>query len=96
MSSQELVSTSNDGNDGQATTVEHVEQADDPQATGKRSPFWRDRLIELGMVLSMACYYVVGNTNLGSGRLFHINPLLTLPFLLVFAVLCWFRLSFAV
>ncbi len=96
MSSQELVSTSNDGNDGQATTVEHVKQADDPQATGKRSPFWRDRLIELGMVLSMACYYVVGNTNLGSGRLFHINPLLTLPFLLVFAVLCWFRLSFAV
>lgn len=66
------------------------------QATDKRSPFWRDRLIELGMILSMACYYVVGNTNLGAAHLFHINPLLTLPFLLVFAVLCWFRLSFAV
>ncbi len=53
-------------------------------------------MVELGMILSMGCYYVVGNTNLGSGRLFHVNPLLTLPFLLVFAVLCWFRLSFAV
>jgi putative inorganic carbon (HCO3(-)) transporter len=108
MSSQELVSTSSDGRDGQAATDEQIEHdelvvkpSDTPpvdhlQEIDKRSPFWRDRLVELGMVLSMACYYVVGNTNLGSARIFHINPLLTLPFLLIFAVLCWFRLSFAV
>jgi len=60
------------------------------------TPFWRDRLIEAGLILSMALYYVVGNANLGSGRLFQLNPLVSLPFLLVFAVLCWFRLSFAV
>src|SRR6185312_6685052 len=60
------------------------------------SPFWHDRLIELGLVLSMALYYIVGNQHLGTGRLFQVNPLLSLPFLLVFAVLSWYRLSFTV
>ncbi len=59
-------------------------------------PFWHDRLIEAGLILSITLYYVVGNTNLGSERLFHLNPLISLPFLLVFAFLCWYRLSFAV
>lgn len=66
------------------------------QPTLKRSPFWRDRLFEAGMVCTMAAYYVVGNYNLGAGKLFHLNPLLSLPFLLAFAVLSWYRLSFAV
>ncbi len=60
------------------------------------APFWRDRIIEAGLILSMALYFVVGNANLGTGRLFHVNPLVSLPFLLVFAVLCWYRLPFAV
>lgn len=60
------------------------------------TPFWHDRLVEAGLILSMALYYLVGNTNLGTERLFQINPLISLPFLLVFAGLCWYRLSFAV
>lgn len=57
--------------------------------------FWHDRLIEASLLLSMALYYVIGNTNFGSDAIFHVNPLYTLPFLLVFAVLCWYRLPFA-
>src|SRR6266849_1925588 len=60
------------------------------------TPFWHDRIVEAELILSMALYYVVGNTNLGTERLFHINPLISLPFLLVYAGLCWYRLSFAV
>ncbi len=60
------------------------------------TPFWHARLIEAGLILSITLYYVVGNANLGTGRLFHLNPLISLPFLLVFALLCWYRLSFAV
>ncbi len=59
-------------------------------------PFWHDRLIEAALILSLTLYYVVGNENLGTGRLFQLNPLISLPFLLVFALLCWYRLSFAV
>jgi len=67
------------------------------------SSFWRDRFVELGLILSMALYYVVGNTHLQIPvlpslfmRITHVSPLLSLPFLLIFAVLCWFRLPFAV
>src|SRR5438876_5643134 len=60
------------------------------------SLFWHDRLIEAGLILSMALYYVIGNSNLGSGYLFHLNPLFSAPFLLLFAVLCWYRLPFAI
>lgn len=59
------------------------------------SPFWHDRLIEGALIVSMALYYVVGNINLGEGYLFHLNPLLSLPFLLIFALLCWYRLNIA-
>ncbi len=65
------------------------------------SPFWHDRLVESGLILSMALYYVVSNPNVHVGHfsltssLFH-NPLSSLPFLLIFAVLCWYRLPFAV
>src|SRR5215469_16732003 len=60
------------------------------------TPFWHDRLIEAGLILSITLYYVIGNANLGTERLFHLNPLISLPFLLVFAFLCWYRLPFAV
>jgi putative inorganic carbon (HCO3(-)) transporter len=60
------------------------------------SSFWYDRIIEISLVLSMAAYYVIGNENLGTGFLFKLNPLLSLPFLLVFAVICWYRLPFAI
>jgi putative inorganic carbon (HCO3(-)) transporter len=60
------------------------------------SPFWRDRLFEGGLILSMALYYIVGNSNIAIGGLSHLNPLVSLPFLLVFAVLCWYRLPFAI
>ena len=58
--------------------------------------FWHDRLIEAGLIVSMALYYVIGNYNLGSSAIFHVNPLLSLPFLAVFAALCWYRLPFAI
>jgi O-antigen ligase len=48
------------------------------------------------MVASMVLYYVTGNWNLGSAAYFHVNPYYSYPFLVLFAVLCWFRLSFAV
>ncbi len=58
--------------------------------------FWHDRSVEAGMIVSMGLYYIIGNPNLGTGQLSHVNPLFSLPFLLVFIVLCWYRLSFAV
>ena len=84
------------------TTQEGISQASDSPPTANvrllkgLTPFWHDRIIEAGLVLSMALYYVVGNANLGAGRLFHLNPLISSPFLLIFALLCWYRLPFAV
>jgi putative inorganic carbon (HCO3(-)) transporter len=66
------------------------------KSSARPASFWRDRLFEAGLILSMALYYVVGNPNLGLGPLSRLNPLLSLPFLLIFAILCWFRLSFAI
>src|ERR1700693_2735558 len=60
------------------------------------SSFWYDRIIEISLVLSMAAYYVIGNEHLGTGFLFKLNPLLSLPFMLIFALLCWHRLPFAI
>ncbi|TME56623.1 MAG: hypothetical protein E6I59_18790, partial [Chloroflexi bacterium] len=72
---------------------------DPPVDNGKRirgiTPFWHDRFIEISLVLSMTAYYVIGNVHLGTGFLFALNPLLSLPFLLVFVVLCWYRLPIA-
>src|SRR6266566_9216927 len=109
MGSQELISTPGSAADGfpenTSDQEEHAEEdshasgyppVDHVQNAQKLSPFWRDRLIEAGMIGSMACYYVIGNYNLGANRLFHLNPLLSLPFLLIFALLSWYRLPFAV
>ncbi len=109
MSSQELISTAgsvpDSPSENSSDQEEHAEEdshasgyppVDHVQNAQKLSPFWRDRLIEAGMIGSMACYYVIGNYNLGANRLFHLNPLLSLPFLLIFALLSWYRLPFAV
>lgn len=73
---------------------------DPPANNGKRirgiTPFWHDRFIEISMAFSMAAYYVIGNAHLGTGFLFALNPLLSLPFLLVFVILCWYRLPIAI
>jgi hypothetical protein len=53
-------------------------------------------LIESGVIVSMACCYLVGNSNLGSAWLFRLNPLYSLPFLLLFVAFCWYRLDFAI
>lgn len=81
--------------------AEHAQASNNPPPTASRqikgfTPFWHDRIIEAALVLSLALYYVIGNSNLGTGRLFQLNPLISLPFLLVFALLCWYRLPFAV
>src|SRR5437588_3165612 len=73
----------------------------------RTSFFWQHRLTEGGLILSMALYYLVGNPNIKmlghsqEAQLLtslsqHINPLYSLPFLLIFALLSWYRLSFAV
>ena len=63
-------------------------------------PFWHTRIIEGGMILSLALYYCVGNPNMhiSSWQLpwQNLNTLYSLPFLLVFAVLCWYRFPMAI
>jgi O-antigen ligase len=81
--------------------AENTQASNNPPPTASRqvkgfTPFWHDRIIEAALVLSLALYYVVGNANLGTGRFFQLNPLISLPFLLIFALLCWYRLPFAV
>src|ERR1700753_2282123 len=60
--------------------------------------FWWNRLIECGLVLSMTLYYLIGNHNVKFpiGNLAQLHPLFGLPFLIIFIVLCWYRLPFAV
>jgi O-antigen ligase len=87
--------------DAKDTQESDTHASDSPPTTTSRllkglTPFWHDRIIEAALVLSMGLYYVMGNTNLGTGRLFQLNPLISLPFLLIFAALCWYRLPFAV
>ncbi len=67
--------------------------------TAQFSPFWRDRLFEAGLVVSMVLYYVIGNPHIPLGvpaPIADLNPLFSLPFLLLFVILCWYRLPFAV
>ena len=64
------------------------------------TPFWRDRFFEGALILSMFLYYIVGNPKQPILYFSHIGPLLNqliaLPFLLIFAALCWYRLSIAI
>ena len=103
MSSQDLISTADSpqDQDSQDQLASDEQASNHPPVDHKRiwqrlSPFWQNRLVEAGMILSLGCYYVVGNHNLGGSRIFTLNPLLSLPFLLVFALLAWYRLPFAV
>ena len=62
--------------------------------------FWHTRIIEAGMILALALYYLVGNPNIQipawHSPLQHLNPLYSLPFLGVFAFLCWYRFPIAI
>jgi O-antigen ligase len=71
--------------------------SDGVEVGGKRF-FWRSRLLECGLVLSMMLYYLIGNHNVKFpiGDLAQWSPLLGVPFLIAFVVLCWYRLPFAV
>src|SRR5579871_223484 len=91
MSSQDVISASasSQEQDVQDQLTDEVEVSDHPPVDHRRgwqkiSPFWQNRLVEAGMILSLGCYYVVGNSNLGGSRIFMLNPLLSLPFLLAF------------
>lgn len=87
----------------QETIEQHENEAETPGSPPRvsghvfknLSPFWHDRLVEGALIVSMALYYIVGNINLGKGYLFHLDPLFSLPFLLIFALLCWYRLNIA-
>lgn len=60
------------------------------------TPFWHDRVIEAGLILSMGLYYLVGNPDFGAGNFLQLSPYLySFPFLAIFAFLSWYRLSFA-
>jgi len=105
MNNQDLLLPPSDGTPSVEKTAEGVETApdipDNPPSAKSRllrrlSPFWHDRLIEASMILSMGLYYITGNDHLGTNSFFHLNPLFSLPFLLIFALLCWYRLAFAV
>jgi len=104
MKSSHNISLSDTALDGQKTRdsgeIEAQVSTDPPSDNGKQSkrlsPFWHDRLVEAGLILSIALYYVIGNDNLSIGFLSRLNPLLAVPFLLLFAALCWYRLPFAV
>src|SRR5438270_4927383 len=103
MSSQDVISASDNSQDQdvQDQLTDDVDVSDHPPVDSSRgwqklSPFWQNRSVEVGMILALGCYYVVGNSNLGGNSIFTLNPLLSLPFLLAFAVLAWYRLPFAV
>jgi O-antigen ligase len=72
-----------------------------PRVGAEFSPFWRNRLVEGGLILSIALYYILGNANIHIGRFtfahaLTAHPLYTLPLLLIFAVLCWYSLPVAI
>ena len=78
-------------------------ETDRPSLAQEKEPplsFWHMRIVEGGIILSMALYYFVGNPNIHIPSLHlplqDLNPLYSLPFLLVFAVLCWYRLPVAI
>jgi O-antigen ligase len=103
MSSQSLPLQNTTRGENEARNGDHIASdrpTDPPADNGKRikaiTPFWHERLVEISLVLSMAAYYAIGNEHLGTGFLFSLNPLLSLPFLLVFVVLCWYRLPIAI
>jgi putative inorganic carbon (hco3(-)) transporter len=105
MSSRDVISTSDNSQDqdpqdalARDVQADHVDYPPVDQKRGwqRLSPFWQNRLVEVGMILSLGCYYIVGNSNLGTSRIFTLNPLLSLPFLMVFALLAWYHLPFAV
>ncbi|MBO0793198.1 MAG: O-antigen ligase family protein [Ktedonobacteraceae bacterium] len=60
------------------------------------SHFWSDRLFEGGLIISLALYYIFCNPSLPIGLFPHANPLFALPFLVLFAIFCWYRLPFAI
>ncbi|HET9999820.1 MAG TPA: hypothetical protein VFQ36_02935, partial [Ktedonobacteraceae bacterium] len=102
MNSQNLISPSDSSQnqDSKDAPASDVQPSDHPPVDGgswqRLAPFWQNRLVEAGMILSLGCYYVIGNGNLGGSRIFTLNPLFSLPFLVIFALLAWYRLPFAV
>jgi putative inorganic carbon (hco3(-)) transporter len=75
-----------------------------PTGNGRKlptfTPFWHDRFFEGGLILSMLLYYIIGNPKLPYLYISPIGPLpnelMALPFLVIFAVLCWYRLPVAI
>src|SRR5215472_13015348 len=63
-------------------------------------PSWHMRVVEGGMIFAMALYYLVANPNIHIGSLHlplqTLNPLYSLPFLVFFAVLCWYHFPVAI
>jgi putative inorganic carbon (HCO3(-)) transporter len=75
-----------------------------PTGNGKKFPtltsFWRERFFEGGLILSMLLYYIVGNPKLQYLYIAPLGPLpnelIAFPFLVIFAILCWYRLPMAI
>src|SRR3989442_3565647 len=84
MSSQDVSSPSSDIE--KQTEQDRITPPVPPQGPGDQGrlldrlpPFWHDRLVEAGLILSLGLYYIVCHSNLCSARLFHVNPLYSLP-----------------
>lgn len=66
------------------------------------TPFWRDRFFEGALILSLFLYYTIGNPKQPIPILYFsaigplLNQLIALPFLLIFAALCWYCLPIAI
>lgn len=78
----------------ESSVAHSADNEEDGTAPG--ASFWWDRLVEGGLVLSLALYYIFCNSNVPFGFFPHADALLSLPFWLVFAVFCWYRLPIAI
>jgi putative inorganic carbon (hco3(-)) transporter len=86
------------------TDTPPVSSSRTPTGNGRKLPvltsFWRERFFEGGLILSLMLYYIVGNPKLPYLYIAPISPLLNqliaFPFLVIFAVLCWYRLPVAI
>lgn len=80
------------------TPSDQIAASPPPDNKTHPSTFWHDRCIEAGLILSMALYYLVGNPNVTIPffpTLQTLHPFTSLPFLLIFACLSWYRFPFA-
>src|SRR5438876_1518050 len=102
LSSSGIVSDKPDSD--RASVPAPTDSAHTPTGNGRilpvLTPFWHERFFEIGLILSLFLYYIIGNPKQPILYIASISPLLNqligLPFLLIFAALCWYCLPAAI